>query len=265
MSSTFPILPFTFTSLRFETPLFHFPCLQFSFISYLHRHRRSHPGSHIPATAVSFPSFTAPTNMHHLVQGRIEESRSIGLDLNETEQAHQKEITPASGFGMGSLSSWLAISSRTLYPLSLEPMGGFRNHNCRMHLSGACRGGNETRFFLTFFLRFITRSADLAFGITIMMFSLMFHQYQSFSFCPSLNWYFVGGDERKYQRKLRDGDVDGIGTVPFGLHATVAGILFIHCRDPLASLYMTTDHGISLDVATKASVSYLGTTLSYPI
>lgn len=54
--------------------------------------------------------------MHRLIQGRIEESRSIGLDLDETEQAHQKEITPASGFGMGSLSSWLAISSRTLYP-----------------------------------------------------------------------------------------------------------------------------------------------------
>lgn len=259
MSSTFPILPFTFTSLRFETPLFHFPCLQFSFISYLHRHRRSHPGSHIPATAVSFPSFTAPTNMHHLVQGRIEESRSIGLDLNETEQAHQKEITPASGFGMGSLSSWLAISSRTLYPLSLEPMGGFRNHNCRMHLSGACRGGNETRFFLTFFLRFITRSADLAFGITIMMFSLMFHQYQSFSFCPSLNWYFVGGDERKYQSKL-----DRHGSIRSTCHCGAA-ILFIRRRDLLAPLYMTIDHRVSPNVAPKASVSYLGTTLSYRI
>jgi hypothetical protein len=45
------------------------------------------------------------------------EADSFGGEVARgSAKAHQKVITPASGFGMGSLSSWLAIPSRTLYP-----------------------------------------------------------------------------------------------------------------------------------------------------
>lgn len=53
-----------------------------------------------------------------------------------------------------------------------------------------------------------------------------------------------------------------IGTVEFGVHATGAAILFVGIP---SRLYMAIDLERSLDVSTKASVSYLGTTLSYPI
>lgn len=57
---------------------------------------------------------------------------------------------------------------------------------------------------------------------------------------------------------------DWHGSIQSTCHCGVP-VLFIHRRDFLSSICMRIDHGRSLDVTTKASVSYLGTTLSYLI
>ena len=153
---------------------------------------------YFPAKAVSFPSLTAPTNIHHPIQGRSEESRSDVLK-DEPGQAHQKEIASASGSGWVHYRVGWPFHLAHYTRLSLEPMGGFRT----IIAACICRElvGEGMRHGPFDFLRFITRSAYLAFEVTIMIFTLIFHQRQKILILRKPNMVFC----RRVNRSIRVG------------------------------------------------------------